>query len=224
MPDVALSASLREERGSKSSRRLRREGQIPAILYGHGSDPLSITVDAHELRTAYAAQSGGGVLFGLALEGKSHLVITREIQRHPVRRTIAHIDFQIVSRDEIIPGDVSIEIVGEALGVTRNNGTVDHALQTIRVHAKPADMPASIEIDITDLEIGDAIRVSDLNFPAGVTTDLDPETPVVIGRKRSGAVLEAEEEAGGAAVAAETGDEGGSPDDSGSASESSDES
>jgi large subunit ribosomal protein L25 len=201
MPDVALSASLREERGSKSSRRLRRDGKIPAVLYGHGSDPLSILIDARALRQAYASQSGGGVLFGLALDGKNHLVITREIQRHPVRRTINHIDFQIVSRDEIIPGDITIQLVGEALAVTRNEGNVEHSLVSIRVHAKPADMPASIEVDITDLEIGQAIRVSDLNLPNGVTSDLDPETPVVLGHARSGTVAEEAGEAGEAAVA-----------------------
>jgi large subunit ribosomal protein L25 len=204
MADVALSASLREERGSKSSRRLRRDGQIPAVLYGHGNDPVAITVEVHALRSAYASQSGGGVLFGLALEGKEHLVITREIQRHPVRRTISHIDFQIVSRDEIIPGDVAIQLVGEALGVTRNEGNVEHALMTIRVHAKPADMPSSIEVDITDLEIGQAIRVEDLTLPAGVTVDLDPETPVVLGQARSGAAaaVEADDAAGAAAASA----------------------
>jgi large subunit ribosomal protein L25 len=203
MPDVALSATLRDTRGSKSSRRLRREGQIPAVLYGHGSDPLTITVDAHELRQAYAKQSGGGVLFGLELDGKDHLVITREIQRHPVRRSIAHIDFQIVSRDEIIPGDVAIILVGEALGVTRNEGTVDHSIQSIRVHAKPADMPASIEVDITDLEIGQAIRIADLTLPSGVTTDLDPETLVVLGQARSGtSVAEEAEEVAAAAESA----------------------
>jgi large subunit ribosomal protein L25 len=207
MPDVALSASLRAARGSKSSRRLRREGQIPAVLYGHGSDPLAITVDAHALRTAYASQSGGGVLFGLALDGKEHLVITREIQRHPVRRSIAHIDFQIVSRDEIIPGDVSIQLVGEALAVSRNQGTIEHALMAIRVHAKPADMPASIEIDITDLEIGQAIRVADLPLPAGVTTDLDPETPVVLGQARSSAVAAVEDAEGAPEVPTASGGE-----------------
>jgi large subunit ribosomal protein L25 len=202
MPDVALSASLREERGSKSSRRLRRAGQIPAVLYGHGSDPLAITVDARALRQAYASQSGGGVLFGLSVGGKDHLVITREIQRHPVRRTINHIDFQIVSRDEIIPGDVSIQLVGEALGVTRNEGNVEHSLQSIRVHAKPADMPSAIEVDITDLEIGQAIRVADLALPKGVTTDLDPETTVVVGHARAGVEVGAETGEGGEATAA----------------------
>jgi large subunit ribosomal protein L25 len=215
MPDVALSANLREERGSKSARRLRREGQIPAVLYGHGSDPLSITIEARALRQAYASQSGGGVLFGLSLEGKDHLVITREIQRHPVRRTINHIDFQIVSRDEIIPGDVSIQLIGEALAVTRNEGNVEHSLMSIRVHAKPADMPASIEVDITDLEIGQAIRVSDLNLPSGVTIDIDPETAVVLGHARTGAPV-GEGEEGVEAVAAEAGET--------ASSESSDES
>jgi large subunit ribosomal protein L25 len=182
MPDVALVATLREERGTRPSRRLRTEGRIPAVLYGHGGDPISISIDGKELRTALTSQTGGAVVLDLHLGTDTHLVIAREMQRHRVRHTVTHIDFQIVSRDEVVPADIPIHLVGEALNVSRNNGTVEHALLTLHVRAKAADIPPSIEVDITDLELGGTIRVSDLDIPASVTVDIDPETSVVIGQ------------------------------------------
>ncbi len=181
MPDIALVAEARAERGSASSRRTRTEGRIPAVIYGHGMDPLAITVEARELRGALNAQARGSVLFNVQVAGDSHLVVAKEVQRHPVRNTVSHVDFQIVRRDEIISATVAINLVGEALQVTRAGGVVEHALLHLVVRAKPGDVPAVIEVNIDDLEVGQAIRVADLNLPSGVTADLDPEMPVVVG-------------------------------------------
>jgi large subunit ribosomal protein L25 len=186
MPDIALVAEARAERGSSSSRRTRTEGRIPAVIYGHGIDPLPITVEARELRGALNAQARGSVLFNVQLGTTSHLVVAKEVQRHPVRNTVAHVDFQIVRRDEIISATVAINLVGEALQVTRGGGVVEHALLHLVVRAKPGDVPAVIEVDIDGLEIGQAIRVADLKLPAGVTADLDPEMPVVVGAAAHG--------------------------------------
>jgi large subunit ribosomal protein L25 len=195
MPDIALVAEARAERGSSSSRRTRTEGRIPAVIYGHGIDPLPITVEARELRGALNAQARGSVLFNVQVGGASHLVVAREVQRHPVRNTVAHVDFQIVRRDEIISATVAINLVGEALQVTRAGGVVEHALLHLVVRAKPGDVPAVIEVNIDGLEVGQAIRVADLNLPSGVTADLDPEMPVVVGATAAhGGLEEAEEE------------------------------
>lgn len=197
MPDIALAAEVRSERGSPSSRRSRTEGRVPAVIYGHGAEPVAITVDARELRVALAAQSGGSVLFNVKVGSTDHLVIARDIQRHPVRHTVAHVDFQTVSRDEVISTDVPVHLVGEALRVTRGGGVVEHALLSLHVFAKPADVPSAIEVDIEGLQLGDAIRVSDLKLPSGVTTDVDPETPVVVGAAPRGSAEGAE---GGAEI------------------------
>jgi large subunit ribosomal protein L25 len=195
MPDIALVAEARAERGSSSSRRTRTEGRIPAVIYGHGIDPLPITVEARELRGALNAQARGSVLFNVQVGGASHLVVAREVQRHPVRNTVAHVDFQIVRRDEIISATVAINLVGEALQVTRAGGVVEHALLHLVVRAKPGDVPAVIEVNIDELEVGQAIRVADLDLPSGVTADLDPEMPVVVGATAAhGGLEEAEEE------------------------------
>ena len=180
MPDIALRAEPRSELGSPAARRARTEGRVPAVIYGHGQEPLPVTLDARELWSALA-HAGGSVLFNVRVGSTEHLAIAREVQRHPVRQTVSHVDFQVVGRDEVVPAEVAITLVGEALKVTRAGGVVEHALLALRLHAKPADVPTSIEIDISDLEIGTTIRVSDLPFGPGVTVDIDGETPVAIG-------------------------------------------
>ena len=108
---------------------------------------------------------------------------------------MTHVDFQIVRRDEIISATVAINLVGEALQVTRAGGVVEHALLHLVVRAKPGDVPAVIEVNIDELEVGQAIRVADLDLPSGVTADLDPEMPVVVGATAAhGGLEEAEEE------------------------------
>ena len=204
MPDVALGATLRDESGTRPSKRLRTEGRIPAVLYGHGGEPVAISVDARELRNALQSQTGGAVIVGLHLGAEEHLAMAREIQRHPVRRSVTHVDFQIVSRDEVVPADVPIVLIGEALAVTRAGGILEHALLSLHVRARADQIPPSIEVDVSDLEIGDSIRVGDLNLPAGLSIDLEPETPVVLAQAPHAAVVE---EVEAEAEAAETDEE-----------------
>ena len=204
MADIALAAEKRDENGSGAARRLRAAGRIPAVVYGHGDVPVSISVDARSLRTAFSTAAGENVLLNLDVAGESHLAMARELQRHPVRRTIAHVDFQVVRRDEVVTAEVPLNVVGEALQVTRPGGNVEQALFTLHVHAKPADIPAGIEVDITDLELGQSIRVSELVIPRGVTIDIDPETPVIVAIAPRG-LTAGEEAEEGAAVEAEEG-------------------
>lgn len=218
MPDIALAALVREERGSSSSRRNRTDGRIPAVIYGHGIDPLAVTIDARELRGALNAQSGGSVLFNVNVGKDQHLVIAREVQRHPIRNTVAHVDFQVVRRDEVIGASVAINLVGETTKVTRAGGIVEHALLHLQVRGKPADIPSSIEVDVEQLEVGMAIRVSDLTLPAGVTTDVEPETPVVVAAAPHGVDTTLGSEAGA------EGEETSEGESSAEAAESSDES
>ena len=195
MPDIALVAEARAERGSSPSRRTRTSGRIPAVIYGHGIDPLPITVEARDLRGALNAQARGSVLFNVEVGGTSHLVVAKEIQRHPVRNTVSHVDFQVVRRDEIISATVAINLVGEATLVTRAGGVIEQALLHLVVRAKPGDVPSAIDVDIEGLEVGQAIRVADLKLPGGVTADLDPEMPVVVAAAPHGMELSEAEEA-----------------------------
>jgi large subunit ribosomal protein L25 len=124
------------------------------------------------------------------------------MQRHPVAQTVTHVDFQIVRRDEIIAADVPIVLVGEALEVHHGDGLVDQQMFTLAVRARPADIPTSLEVDISGLTIGAQLRISDLTMPAGVTTEIDPETAIAIGQPPRVVTLEAEEEEGEEAAAA----------------------
>jgi large subunit ribosomal protein L25 len=215
MDEVSLVADVGRVKGSSESRRLRAAGKVPGVLYGHGIDPIDVTVGSRELRAALTSDSGLNALISLEVGGKRHLAMARQLQRHPVRRSIDHVDFVVVRRDEIISAEVPIHLVGEAQEVERGDGLVEQSLHTLVVHAKPADIPNAIEVDITDLKIGEAIRVEDLKLPAGVTTDVDPEETVVAGASTRAAIeADAEEEAaaaaeaGGEAGAAGGGDEG----------------
>lgn len=179
MAEIRLAAEARAERGSAASRRTRHSGRVPGVLYGHGTGPVALTVDARELRAALAA-GGSNALFDLEVGGDVHLAIAREVQQHPVRRTVAHIDFQLVARDELVHGDLPVELVGEPVEVNRGGGTVEHVVVSLSVRAKPAELPAAIEVDISGLHIGDTIRFGDIGLPRGVSCDLDPDTVIAV--------------------------------------------
>ena len=212
MDEVSLVADVGRVKGSAEARRLRAAGKVPAVLYGHGIEPLPLAVGSRDLRAALTSDSGLNALISLDVAGKRHLAMARQLQRHPVRRTIDHVDFVIVRRDEIVAAEVPVHLVGEAEAVERVDGLVEQQLFAVEVHAKPGDIPNAIEVDISGLEIGEAIRVGDLKLPAGVTTELDPEDPVVLGQasRVAAEVEEAEAEAEAAATgeeaAAESGD------------------
>ena len=182
MPEITLAAEVGRPLGSSATRRLRREGRIPGVVYGHGTDPVPVSVEARELRVALSGESGTNSLLSLRAGEQTFLTLARELQRHPVKGTVIHVDFQIVRRDEVIAAEVPVSLVGEALEVHHGDGLVDQQLFALSVHARPADIPTVVEIDISELVIGGSIRVADLKLPAGVSTDVDPEAAVVVGQ------------------------------------------
>ena len=182
MPEVKIIAETGRRIGSRPSGRLRGEGRIPGVIYGHGTDPISIAVDARELRHALSTDAGLNALLSLDVDGTSHLAMARVLQKHPVRNTVIHVDFQIVRRDEVMSVEVPITLVGEADLVSREDGVVDQQLHSLTVKATPDRIPHGIDVDISALEVGSTIRVADIDLPAGVETDVDPEAAVVIGQ------------------------------------------
>ena len=209
MPEIVLEAEVGRPLGSRATRRLRTEGKIPGVVYGHGTDPVSVAVVARDLRVALSGESGSNTLLSLKAGDQTFLTLAREMQRHPVRGTVVHVDFQIVRRDEIIAAEVPITLTGEALEVHHGEGLVDQQLFTLPVRAKPADIPTVIEIDVSDLTIGAALRIADLKLPAGVTTDLDDEVAVVVGQPPRVVALEGEGEEGEEGAAEGEGEEAG---------------
>jgi large subunit ribosomal protein L25 len=196
MAEVVLAAEVGRPVGSRAVRRLRREGKIPGVIYGHGTDPLPIAVVGRELRVALNGEAGANQLLSLNTGSETFLTLARDMQRHPVAQTVTHVDFIIVRRDEVIAADVPVILIGEALEVHHGDGLVDQQMFTLSINAVPAAIPTSIEVDVSALTIGDAIRVSDVTLPSGVTTDVDPESAVAIGQPPR--VVSAEEAGEGA--------------------------
>lgn len=202
MDEVSLVADAGRVKGSAEARRLRHAGKVPGVLYGHGIEPIPLAVGSRDLRAALTSDSGVNALISLDVGGQRHLAMARQLQRHPVRRTVDHVDFVIVRRDEVVTAEVPVHLVGEAKAVHRSDGLVEQQLFAIEVHAKPADIPNAIEVDISGLEIGDAIRIGDIKLGSGVATTLDPDEPVVLGQasRVAAEVEELEEEAEAAAT------------------------
>ena len=163
-------------------RRLRREGKIPGVIYGHGTDPVPVAVVARELRAALNTEAGANQLLSLDTGSGTFLTIAREMQRHPVAQTVTHIDFVIVRRDEVISADVPITLVGEALEVQHGDGLVEQQMFTLPIRALPGAIPTVLEVDISALTIGGQVRVSDISLPEGVTTEVDVESAIAIGQ------------------------------------------
>jgi large subunit ribosomal protein L25 len=179
MPDITLLADTGRPTGSGAAGRLRAAGKIPAVVYGHGMTPLSIAVDRRALRGALTGPAGLNALITLQVGDTQHATVVKELQRHPVRRNVTHVDFQVVSLTEEITIEVPLTLIGEATQVQREGGVVEHGLVTLTVVTTPRDIPGEITIDVSGLQVGDIIRVGDLTLPPGCSTPLDPETPVV---------------------------------------------
>lgn len=195
MPDITLAAETGRSTGSAASGRLRATGRIPAVLYGHSISPIPLSIDARDLRTAFTTDAGVNALLNIRVDGDEHLAIARQLQRDPVRHNVIHIDFQVVSRDEVLRAEVPVTLVGEAERVSREGGVVSQEQFQLVVHATPDRIPSHIEVDISELEIGASIRLSDIALPEGVNVDLDPEMPLVTGQAPTVVEEEVPEEA-----------------------------
>lgn len=178
---ITLTAATGREIGSRSSSRLRADGMVPAVVYGLGRDAQSVAVPWPDLRRALTTEAGMNALVTLEVDGTTDLAIIKDLQRDPVRRSVLHVDFLRVDPDAPVTVEVPIVLVGEARDVESRRGIVDQPLKTLTVKAKPTGIPSSLELDVSGLELGGSLTVADLTLPAGVTTDLDDSTQLVLG-------------------------------------------
>lgn len=179
MSQVTLAAQTGRATGSAASRRLRTEDHIPGVIYGRGMSPISLSVNRRELRLALANPAGMNTLLSLKVDGSTYPAIIKQIQRHPIKRNVAHIDFQQVSLTEEITISVPVHLTGEAKAVIGAGGLVDPAVDSIEITCTPSTMPNEILIDISEMQPGDVIRLSDVTLPAGTSAPGDPDMPVV---------------------------------------------
>ena len=180
MSKVNLRADTGRRPGSRISGRLRRQGMVPATFYGHGSEAVSISVDARELPSALATDAGLNVVIHLQVGDETHTSLARQLQRHPTRGDIIHLDFLKISLTDEVEAVVALELMGDPAGTREGGGILETIMNTIRIRALVTAIPESIQIDISHLEIGDTLRVSDLPAVEGVEYLEDPDRPIVV--------------------------------------------
>ncbi len=202
MADVVLTAELRDERGSRPAGRLRREGRVPAVLYGLGTDTVPVVVPARALN--HILTSGANTLVTLQLDGDDALTLVRQVQRHPTRGELLHVDFVRIRRDVAVAAEVALHLEGEPVGV-RDGGLLEQQIFQLAIEAKPEAIPHEITVDVSALEIGGQLHLSEITLPAGVISTLDPETLIAqIAAPRVQETREGEEGAEAPTAAAST--------------------
>jgi len=200
MDQLTLSAERRVESGSRPARRMRREGIVPAVVYGRGLTPIHVSVSSRDLYSILHTEAGLNALINVDVAGSDTvLTVAREIQRHPVRGEITHLDFIQVSLNVAIEAEVGIDYTGIPVGVIDEGGVVETIETSVTIEALPADIPGSIELDIAAMAVGDVLKIENLPSIDGVTYADDPERPLVtvlIPRIVEEEVEEVEEEEG----------------------------
>ena len=189
--DVTLIAETGRPTGSRPARRMRVEGKVPGVVYGLDREPVSVVVAWPELRRALTTEAGLNALITLEVDGQHDLTSVKDLQRDPVRRAVTHVDFLRIDRDASISVEVPVVLQGEAHQVEVEQGIVEQLLHTLLITSKPGAIPAQLEVDITGLEIGGAVRVSDITLPEGVTTEVEPEEQIAIASATRAAEAEA---------------------------------
>jgi large subunit ribosomal protein L25 len=180
MEQINISATLRNTTGKGPNRQLRQSGRVPAILYGHKRAAMSLEVDPKEIFRILHSQAGENTIFGLNVPGQERVnCLMKEFQLEPVSHRLLHADFYEVAMDQTLEVDVPLEITGEAYGVKSEAGLLDLVHREIRVECLPADIPEHFLVDVTNMKIGDMLRIKDLVVPEKVKILDDPETVIV---------------------------------------------
>ena len=201
--DFVLDVEKREEVGKQAAKRLRREGFVPGVVYGHGEETTPIKVPTMQISEFLKQSHGEAVSLRLKLGKKKYNAIIKAIERDPVTGDILHLDFQILHKGEKITVEVPIEVVGTPIGV-KQGGILEHLVRSIEVRAIPSKLPSHIEIDVSELHIGDSIFVKDLKLEdveiledpeEAIVTVLAPRKAVEVVEEEEAELLE-EEEAG----------------------------
>lgn len=202
MATATISATPRSETGKGVARKLRAQHNVPGVLYGHHREPQPLVLDGRDfdrLIEHYAAET---TVVELTVDGQSVRTLIREIQRHPFKRQVLHVDFQALVAGEKVTVDIPIVLVGIPEGVRLTGGTLDQVMRELTVEVDPSDIPNHVDVDVSALNVGDSLHVSDINLPPGVEVQDDPETTICVVvpprvAEEVAAPVEEEEAAGG---------------------------
>ena len=180
---VKLTARKRTLVGRNAIKKIKGKGLVPGVIYGSQAEPIALQVDGRELTSVLAHASSEHVLVELEIvegsESTNRLALIQEVQHHPLKRELLHVDFHAVSATEKIISEVPIEAVGEALGVRTFGGLLEYSLRSLEVECFPQDLPDIVRIDVTNLSIGESLHVRDIRLPTGVEAITDEDLTVV---------------------------------------------
>jgi len=180
MATVSLSANARDGKGKGAARSLRSQGQVPAVIYGHGRQPQPLALNARDLDKLLSHIQAESTVIEVTVGGQTAKTLIREIQRHPIKRQILHVDFQALVAGEKVTVSIPIVLLGVPEGVRLEGGVLDQTLREIEIEVDPSNIPDHVEYDITNMVIGDSVHISDLKVPEGVEVIDDPETSVAV--------------------------------------------
>lgn len=183
MEEVLLEAQKREDIGTGKANRLRKQSLVPAVVYGEGKKPLNIQLASRDFQHVIAVHKGESFVITLKIKDSSRSedksVLIKQIQHDPVSDEIIHIDFHEISLTKTIRVKVPLVATGEAVGVKQDGGVLDHTMWELEVECLPAQIPESIEVDVSSMKIGDALHIKDLSLPQGVKVLNDPQATVL---------------------------------------------
>lgn len=180
MASATLSATPRTDRGTGVARKLRQIGQVPAVIYGHGREPQSLALNSREVDRLLSTISAASTVIELNFDGRTARTLIREIQRHPVKRNVMHLDFQELVAGEKVTVSVPLRFTGVADGVRNGGGILEETMHQVHLRLDPASIPDHIDVDVTPLTIGHSIHIRDITLPQGVTVLDDPNATVCV--------------------------------------------
>ena len=193
--EATLKATLRDDKGSPESRRLRSEGLLPAVVYGQGMESTSVYIDAREFRNALKTEAGSNIILNIELGEKDKVTaLARQIQRHPYKDEFVHVDLIKVDLTQTVEAEVQINYLGIPIGVKEEGGLVQTINNTLRISALPTNIPTSLDIDITHLNVGENVIASDIELPEGVTLANEEDDSVMVIVTLPRAAVEEEED------------------------------
>jgi len=179
MKDIVLQAEKREMSTKGTIKSMRRKGRIPGVAYGDDGAPFPLTFDEKSFQAILRSEQGRNALISLEIDKKGNPVLIKEIQRHPITRALWHVDFHRVSLKKKIEASVPIHVKGEAPGVKMGGGVLENVVREVRVRCLPTEIPAAIDVDVSNLQINQAIKAKELKIPQGVELLIDVEAVII---------------------------------------------
>jgi large subunit ribosomal protein L25 len=180
MATVSLAAKSRDTVGTGNARKLRQAGEVPAVIYGHSRDAQSLSLNSRELEKLLAQIAGTSTVVELTMDGKTARTLIREVQRHPFKKQILHVDFQELVAGEKVTLRVPLRFHGTPIGVRDSGGILEETMHQITLRVDPANIPDHIDVDVTSIAIGHSIHIRELQLPAGAEVMDDEDAPVAI--------------------------------------------